>query len=85
MLFVGLTVQAAIGIAMLIVTAMVEEGVDEKVAMSRIWLFDSRGLVVKVRQVCLRACGACVLLCQRCCMHSRYRPLVMFHARGPGS
>jgi len=41
-------VQASLGIANLLVMAMQEEGVSVAEAVSKIWLFDSRGLVTKV-------------------------------------
>lgn len=44
-----LFLQASLGIANLIVMAMVEDGVDEEEARSKIWLVDSRGLIVKDR------------------------------------
>ncbi len=42
--------EAAIGIANLIVAAMVAEGVPEKAARERCWFVDSRGLVVERRE-----------------------------------
>ena len=41
--------EAAIGIGDLVVSAMVEEGLDRAEAMTRCWFMDSKGLVVKSR------------------------------------
>jgi malate dehydrogenase (oxaloacetate-decarboxylating)(NADP+) len=41
--------EAASGIANLVVTAMMADGLDEAAARSRCWLFDTRGLVVRQR------------------------------------
>jgi malate dehydrogenase (oxaloacetate-decarboxylating)(NADP+) len=42
--------QAALGIARLMVSAMMEEGTSRIDAISKIWLVDSQGLIVKVLQ-----------------------------------
>ena len=46
---VWLSVQAAIGIANLLVMAMLEEGKSVEEAVSCIWMVDTKGLIVKVR------------------------------------
>ena len=47
--------EAAIGIATLIVDALVSQGMAYEEALTRIWLFDSKGLVVKVCRVSIEA------------------------------
>ncbi len=42
-------VQAALGVANLLVMAMMEEGASEAQALHNIWMVDSKGLIVKVR------------------------------------
>ena len=41
-------IQASIGIANLLVNAMEEEGTPTEEAVAKIWMVDSRGLLVKV-------------------------------------
>ncbi|XP_068616973.1 NAD-dependent malic enzyme, mitochondrial [Brachionichthys hirsutus] len=49
LLFLGAG-EAAVGIANLIVMAMMEEGMDQDEAGKRIWMYDKHGLLVKDRQ-----------------------------------
>ena len=44
--------QASIGIAELLALAMQEEGLPQEDAYNRIWMVDSRGLIVKVPNWC---------------------------------
>jgi len=43
-----LSSKAALGIANLIVMAMVETGLDQAEARDKIWMYDAHGLLVKV-------------------------------------
>lgn len=43
--------QAAMGIAHLLVMALEKEGVPKAEATKKIWMVDSKGLIVKVRSV----------------------------------
>jgi len=44
--------QASIGIANLLVMAMMEEGIPKEEARSKIWMVDSKGLLTKVCSHC---------------------------------
>jgi malate dehydrogenase (oxaloacetate-decarboxylating)(NADP+) len=44
-------IKAAIGIAQLTILALKKQGVSEEDAIAKIWLVDSKGLIVKVREM----------------------------------
>lgn len=46
------TSQAAMGIAHLLVMALEKEGIPKAEAKKKIWMVDSKGLIVKVLSVC---------------------------------
>ena len=47
--YVMCVLQAAIGIASLLVMAMEQEGTSRKDALNNVWMVDSKGLIVVVR------------------------------------
>jgi hypothetical protein len=61
--------QASIGIAKLLMMAMKEQGLTEQQALSKIWMVDSKGLIVKVSALScwfkehglLQTCMLCVV------------------------
>lgn len=44
------------GIAQLLIMAMAKEGVSKADAIKKIWMVDSKGLIVKVRDVRCKPC-----------------------------